>query len=45
LPKRRSNGELRTREYLTETEVERLIEAAKENTLGSPRFHDGPNCL
>ena len=29
LPKRRKNGELRTREFLTETEVERLIKAAK----------------
>lgn len=30
-PKRRPNSELRTREYLTEAEVERLIEAAKGN--------------
>jgi integrase len=32
--KRRRNGELRTREYLTEREVERLIEAAKDNRWG-----------
>jgi integrase len=32
--KRRRNGELRTREYLTEREVERLIEAAKANRWG-----------
>jgi hypothetical protein len=30
-PKRVKNTELRTREYLTEAEVERLIEAAKAN--------------
>ena len=30
-PKRRRNGELRTREYLTETEVERLLRATKVN--------------
>ena len=28
-PRRRPNAELRTREYLTETEVEKLIEAAR----------------
>jgi type 1 fimbriae regulatory protein FimB/type 1 fimbriae regulatory protein FimE len=33
-PKRRRNGDLRTREYLTEQEVERLIEAAKDNRWG-----------
>jgi len=33
-PKRRHNGDLRTREYLTEREVERLIEAAKDNRWG-----------
>ncbi len=27
-PRRRRNGDLRTREYLTEAEIERLIEAA-----------------
>src|SRR5262249_6041009 len=32
--KRRPNGELRTREYLTEAEVERLIKAAKANRHG-----------
>src|SRR5437868_7900066 len=30
-PKRMPNGKLRTREYLTEAEVERLIEATKGN--------------
>ena len=30
-PRRRPNGDLRTREYLTEAEVERLMEAAKDN--------------
>jgi len=30
-PRRRRNGDLRTREYLTEAEVERLMEATKSN--------------
>jgi integrase len=34
MPRRRSNSELRSREHLTETEVERLIEAAKNNRYG-----------
>lgn len=33
-PKRLPNRDLRTREYLTETEIERLIEAAKRNRHG-----------
>jgi integrase len=33
-PRRRPNSKLRTREYLTEAEVERLIEAAKGNRYG-----------
>jgi integrase len=33
-PKRRPNTELRTREHLTQAEVERLIEAAKANRHG-----------
>ena len=33
-PKRRRNGDLRTREYLTETEVERLMDAAGSNRYG-----------
>jgi type 1 fimbriae regulatory protein FimB/type 1 fimbriae regulatory protein FimE len=33
-PRRRRNGDLRTREYLTEAEVERLMEAAKGNRYG-----------
>jgi integrase len=32
--KRRKNAELRTREYLTEAEVERLMKAAKTNRYG-----------
>jgi hypothetical protein len=33
-PLRRPNRELRTREHLTEREVEKLIEAAKSNAAG-----------
>src|SRR5690348_1272198 len=33
-PRRTKNGELRTREHLTIDEVERLIEAAKDNRHG-----------
>jgi type 1 fimbriae regulatory protein FimB/type 1 fimbriae regulatory protein FimE len=33
-PRRVPNAELRTREYLTEVEVERLIKAAKANRHG-----------
>jgi site-specific recombinase XerD len=33
-PRRRPNAELRTREHLTEREVERLLEAAKQNRHG-----------
>jgi len=33
-PKRRPNAELRTREYLTDVEVDRMIEAAKGNRHG-----------
>jgi integrase len=34
MPVRRKNAELRTREYLTDAEVERLTEAAKANRYG-----------
>ena len=34
IPKRPPNADLRTREYLTEAEVERLINAAKGNRWG-----------
>src|SRR5262245_25374307 len=34
MPRRRRNSDLRTREYLTEAEVERLIEAARANRWG-----------
>jgi len=33
-PTRRPNSEIRTREYLTEAEVEKLVEAAKGNRYG-----------
>jgi integrase len=33
-PTRRPNGDMRTREYLTEAEIEQLIEAAKRNRNG-----------
>src|SRR5215472_11821439 len=33
-PRRKPNAELRTREYLTEAEVERLMKAAKANRNG-----------
>ena len=32
--RRRTNSEFRSREHLTETEVEKLIEAAKDNRYG-----------
>ena len=38
-PKRAANSELRTREYLTEAEVERLMAAARKNRLGAPGCH------
>lgn len=34
VPVRRANAELRTREYLTDAEVERLTDAAKRNRYG-----------
>jgi type 1 fimbriae regulatory protein FimB/type 1 fimbriae regulatory protein FimE len=34
-PRRKPNADLRTREYLTEPEVERLLKAAKANRWGS----------
>jgi hypothetical protein len=42
-PTRRRNGDLRTREYLTEAEVERLMEATKGN--GPSRRYDDPDGL
>jgi integrase len=33
-PRRRPNGDIRTREYLTEAEVEKLMNAAKDNRWG-----------
>jgi integrase len=33
-PRRRKNAELRTREYLTEMEIERLIKVARDNRYG-----------
>jgi hypothetical protein len=34
-PKRRPNADLRTREYLTEAEIERLLSATKGNRWGT----------
>ena len=41
-PRRLPNAHLRTREHLTEAEVERLMAAAKDQPLGPPGRHDGP---
>jgi len=38
-PKRPSNASLRTREYLTEAEVERLMKAAKGSRVGATVGH------
>ena len=40
MPTRRPNSELRPREHLTEREVEKLIEAAKDNRHGAGTAHD-----
>ncbi|MGZ3355956.1 MAG: tyrosine-type recombinase/integrase [Isosphaeraceae bacterium] len=34
IPRRRPNAELRSREHLTETEVDKLVQAAKHNRWG-----------
>ena len=44
-PMRPRNADLRTREYLTEAEVERLMKAANEQPLGPPRRHHDPRGL
>ena len=44
-PKRLPNADLRTREYLTEAEVERLMAAAKGNRWRPPGCDDGPRGL
>jgi hypothetical protein len=36
LPRRKPNAEYRSREHLTEREVERLAEAVKDNRWGTP---------
>ena len=36
-PRRKRNADYRSREHLTEREVERLVEAAKEQPMGPPR--------
>ena len=41
-PRRVPNAELRTREYLTEAEVERLIKAANANRNGAARRELSP---
>ena len=45
MPVRKPNAELRTREYLTEAEVEKLIEAAQAAIAGHPRRDHDPGCL
>src|SRR5258708_40163246 len=35
-PRRKPNAELRTREYLTEAEIDKLSDAAKWNRWGAP---------
>src|SRR5262245_49416612 len=45
MPKRPPNGDLRTRECLTEAEVERLMNAAKGNRWGSSGRHHDPDRL
>src|SRR3954470_19586054 len=40
MPVRLKNADLRTREYLTDDEVQRLAEAAKANRRGQRRHHD-----
>ena len=40
VPRRPKNVELRRREHLTPTEVERMIEAAKNNHVLRGRHHD-----
>ena len=42
MPRRRPNAELRSREHLTDAEIERLIATAWNNRWGPPRRdHDG----
>ncbi|MGB6661058.1 MAG: hypothetical protein WBE90_18760, partial [Xanthobacteraceae bacterium] len=38
-PTRRPNADLRTREHLTEAEVERLMGIARKNRWGHPQSH------
>jgi integrase len=40
-PRRRPNGDIRTREYLTEAEIEKLANAARGQPPRAPRRHDG----
>ena len=44
-PKRQPNSELRSREHLTETEVEKLIKAAQGNRYGHRDATMSPCCL
>ena len=44
-PRRRPNAELRTREYLTGAEVEKLIEAAKGNRYGQRAADASPGTV
>ena len=44
-PLREPNAKLRTREHLTEPEVQKLIEAAKSNRNGHRDARHDPDCL
>jgi hypothetical protein len=44
-PTRLPNAALRTREHLTEAEVERLMDAARQNRWGASGRHDAPGCV
>jgi type 1 fimbriae regulatory protein FimB/type 1 fimbriae regulatory protein FimE len=41
MPQRRANAELRTREHLTEAEVEQLLDAARKNGWGHREYRHG----
>ena len=44
-PMRKPNAKYRSREHLTEREVEKLIDAAKDNRWGHQGQHNDPACL
>jgi integrase len=45
MPRRLPNADLRTREHLTEAEVEQLMGAARKEPLGASGRHDDPDRL